>query len=213
MASTLIFPDGVRLPTRDEIPKRFLAKDPWKEIEAAEISPGFVLNAVPEPERFSHYAEINVDAPVIWQVFCDLSEALLDGVATLLFAEIDEEPERFGTANVSRILELLSPHQYQLAHDGYLEFGLVSDENYLISEVYIAPTKHFKVWLNDEAAFREVLQRHNVVEVERLSFLDEFPRVTESLPADRTAFPTASDFAAYLAHEIATLSDDPPQAM
>jgi hypothetical protein len=72
----------------------------------------------------------------------------------------------------------LEPHRYQLAHDGHVQFGLISDSGGRINEVFVVPTKHFQVWLDDEAHFRRVMQRHGLDEAERLSFLDEYPRTT-----------------------------------
>ncbi len=77
MPSTLIFPDGIRLAQRDEIPgPEAHRSETWARVESANIVSGYVVHAVKD-EQFTHYAEINVDAPHIWAVFCDLCRALL----------------------------------------------------------------------------------------------------------------------------------------
>jgi hypothetical protein len=128
--------------------------------------------------------EANVDAPSIWPVFSDLSRALVGAEATLLFGDADDEPSPLGTGDVSTIIDVLSRSKYQLAHDGFLQFGVVSDDD-AINEVFVAPTKHLKLWFSDEVRFREIMQKHRVPEVSRLEFLDQYPRTTIMLPSSR----------------------------
>lgn len=72
MPCTLIFPDGVSLAKRDEVPGPAKARDEdWARIESANIKPGFVLKSSGDG-RFACYAEANVDAPMIWAVFKEL---------------------------------------------------------------------------------------------------------------------------------------------
>src|SRR5262245_44599108 len=115
MPSTLIFPDGVRLAYREELPRPENERaNLWARIEAANIAPGFVLNRA-DGERFTCYAEANVDAPSIWPIFRDLCRALIEPQATLLlFGEIDDDPRSLGSGDISTIVDVLSRHQYQL---------------------------------------------------------------------------------------------------
>ena len=53
--------------------------------------------------------------------------------------------------------------------------------------MFVAPSKHFKVWLNDEPRFRATMQRYRLRAAERLAFLDEYPRVSLRQPAFRGA--------------------------
>ena len=98
MPSTLVFPDGIRLARKDEIPgpERDRSKT-WPRVESANIVPGYVLHAT-EDKRFMHYAEINVNAPQIWPVFRDLCQALLSPHATFIAAETDCELIPIGSA-------------------------------------------------------------------------------------------------------------------
>jgi hypothetical protein len=203
MPNTLIFPDGIRLANRDEIPgSEPVRSQRWARIQAANIAPGFTL----EPsgtEQFLHYAEINVDAPDIWAAFRDLCEALLGTEATLLFADIDADPAPLGSASVSSIIATLEPHAYRLAHNGFLQFGLVGNADGKINEVFVAPTKHFKIWLNDETRFRSIMRQHGLREADALEFLDEYPHTTVGLQAN-----THEDVDAFrdeLANKIAAL--------
>lgn len=73
MPSTLIFPDGVRLAAREEIPGNAARRaEERARIQSADIAPGFVLKPSGDT-RFDCYVEINVDAP---QIFCAVRRSL-----------------------------------------------------------------------------------------------------------------------------------------
>lgn len=206
MPSTLKFPDGIRLAHLDELPgpgsDRAAA---WARIQSANIAPGFTLSESTD-SRFAFYAEANVDGPRIWAVFRDLCQGLLGREATLIISEIDDEPMPLGSAHTLGILALLEPHQYQLAHDGCLQFGLVGRDTDLLTEVFVAPTKHFKVWLSDVKCLRSVLRSHAVPEVERLEFIDEYPRTTTRLSGDKVSFRVDSELIEHLEKQLRALS-------
>ncbi|HEX8899805.1 hypothetical protein [Vitreimonas sp.] len=186
MANTLVFPDGVSLATREEIPGPSAVREEiWERVRNANIAPGFVTKVANDP-AFQFYAEANVDATVVWSVFRDLVEALVGSRGILLFAHKDDEtPAALGEGNVSDLLSALEPHVYQLQHDGYVQFGIVQQSDAQIDEVFVSVTKHFKIWFNDEVAFRDVMSKHNLVAADKLEFIDEYPRVTRALPAEK----------------------------
>jgi hypothetical protein len=202
MPSTLIFPDGVRLARRDEIPgPEPQQSDAWARVERAGIARGFVLkSAIDEP--FTHYAEINVDAPRLWELFCDLCQVLLGERATFVAGEIDAELVSVGPADVRTVIKLLARYQYQLAHDGFLQYGLVSDQSGAISEIFVTPAKYLKVWMSDEPAFQVAMARHEIKEVDHLEFLDEFPRTTVTLSPNSVALPSPDALIKQLQNEI-----------
>ena len=203
MASSLLFPNGVRLAHRDELP----GPEPdraraWARIQGAEIQPGFVVSASADP-RFDFYGEANVDAHKIWSVFSSLCEQLLGPSATLLMGEIDDDPESVGMNKVPLILRCLEPHSYQLTHDGFLQFGLVCKEGSRISEVFVSPTKHFQVWLGDVNILRTIMQQHGVLEAEALQFIDEYPRTTTQLSAEKRSFETPKEMILHMKQVLA----------
>ena len=206
MPSTLKFPDGIRLAHLDELPgpgpDRAAA---WARIQSASIAPGYTLSESTD-SRFAFYAEANVDGPRVWAVFRELCQGLLGPESTLIISEIDDEPMPLGSAHTLDILALLEPHQYQLAHDGYLQFGLVCQDADLLTEVFVAPTKHFKVWLSDVQCLRSVLQRHAVPKVERLEFIDEYPRTTTRLSSDKVSFCDHVELIEHLEKQLTSLS-------
>jgi hypothetical protein len=206
MASTLVFPDGVRLADEETLrwnPDHYAAD--WARVQSANIAAGFVLDIAKDPQ-FSFYAEANVDAPCLWTVFCDLCLNLLGPVAELAMSVIDDEPDHLGQAHTTAILNLLGQHSYQLANDGFIQFGLIEEYKDSLTEVFVAPTKHFKVWLNDEKLFRSIMKSHGVPEADKLEFLDEYPRRTIRLPENKIMFHSHSEFINYLRKEIVDLS-------
>jgi hypothetical protein len=179
--NTLVFPDGVRLARLDELPGPEPARiEASERIKSANICPGFCAKSS-DDARFSIYAEANVDAPHIWNVFVSLSKTLLGDNSSLLIGNIDEQLSSVGPFLTSSLLELLGPHRYQLTNDGLIQFGLIDERHESIVEILLTPTKHFMVWANDENALRTAFTRHGVGEVAKLRFLDEFPRTIESL--------------------------------
>ena len=206
MASTLAFPDGIRLVHKDEIPgpepERAAA---WKRVQSANITPGFLLKESNDC-RYSLYAEGNVDAPKIWAVFRDLCRGLIGPLASLVMCEYDEELTSLRTASTPAILRLLERHAYQLANDGWIQFGLIEKRRDSVTEVFVTTTKHFQVWLNDEKLFRSILRKHALLEVAQLEFLDEYPRTTIRLPQDKVLFQDHSELIQYLRKRIQELS-------
>jgi hypothetical protein len=203
MPNTLIFPEGIRLAARDEIPgPEPHRSELWARVQSASIEPGFLLKPSQDP-RFACYAEINVDAPSIWNVFRDLCLALLEPAATLLAGDIDSGPQALGTAPVAAIIATLDRHKDRLAHDGYLQFGLLSIHDDRLNEVFVVPTKHFQVWLNDLSRFRAVMSRHAIREAAVLQFIDEYPRTTVRLAWTGDELAEPSDFISHLEREIA----------
>jgi hypothetical protein len=159
---------------------------------------GAVLTVV-DDKRFTHCAEINVDAPHIWALFIDLCHALLGPVATLVLGELDDEPTPIGSADVSLVIGALEPHKYQLAHDGFLQFGLVSKQDDRLDEVFVGPAKHFKVWFNDDMRFRSCMDQYGLRQMAQLEFIDEYPRTTVALQTNAVVF---SDLAKRLGNQI-----------
>jgi hypothetical protein len=185
VGNTLIFPDGVRLTTRDELPGPPDRRDElWARVEAASIHPGYTLKAARDP-AFRYYAEANIHAPEIWSAFRDLSRALLGERGMLLLSFKDDDPEQIIEAPVEAMLSAMERHSDQLAHDGYIQFGIVTQLEGGLTEVFVAPSKHFRFWFNDERAFAAQMAKHGLSREQRLEFVDEYPRVTTRLPDER----------------------------
>lgn len=206
MPNVFVFPDGIRLAQRDELPGSASSRAAaWARIQTANIETGFTIVKSTDP-RFSFYAEANVNAPMIWIVFRDLCKALLGSRAILMMSEIDDDPAPLGSAGTLQILTMLETHSYQLAHDGYIQFGLVHEDTNAPTEVFVTSTKHFQVWLNDEKRLRAVLKAYDVPEMEKLEFIDQYPRTTTPLSLDQVSFSEPGEFVEYVRKQIKLLS-------
>jgi hypothetical protein len=182
----LEFPDGVRLAQLEEIPGPEADRSAaWARVKQAYIVPGFTVTDSLSDQRFGHYAEINVNASQIWALFCDLCAGLLSDPASLIASDADTEPCHILEGEVAKILNALEIYRYQLAHDGFLQFGLLNDRVEEVTEVLVTPTKHFKVWLNDAERFRSIMDKREIPERTNMEFMDEYPRVTTPLPEGR----------------------------
>ena len=126
MPNILVLPDGVRLARHLELPgpEQNRASN-GARIRAANITTGFILSESTD-FQFAFYAEANVDASRIQDVFRDLSLVLLGPVSILIMRGIDDEQMPLGSAGTPALLGLLEPYKSQLAHNGWIQFGLVS---------------------------------------------------------------------------------------
>jgi hypothetical protein len=180
MAGSLIFPKGVRFPVADEMPNNDLKAGLLDKIANADIREGYVLGTSDNP-NYPYYAEINVSAPRVWNVFVDLIRQLLPEEVGLILGEKDQEKEHlFLGSYTSRevLLKVLGKFEFELANDGFIQFGLIHQVAGKTEEVFVTPSKHFLVWTSDGESLQKVMQAHGIPEFEKLSFIDEYPRVT-----------------------------------
>jgi hypothetical protein len=147
----------------------------------ADIAPG-VVTQPGKPPAFEVYAEANVDAPVLWDVFEALVRALLPSVAAPLIGFKGEEPHKAHYTDRDLALAEFRPFRDALENDGYIHFGMIFQHDGVTEEVYVEPAKYLKVWSNRPDVLRAVFARFGIPEVRKLSFLDEFPRVTDAIP-------------------------------
>ena len=202
MTNTLEFPDGVRLTQLDEIPGPADRREElWARVQSAHITPGYVLTESGQ-STFSHYAEINVHASCIWEVFCDLCRTVLGPSATFFASMKDDDPIEICWGDKEKLISVLSKYNYQLSHDGFIQFGLGWAENGVLNEIFVAPAKHFKVWLNDTNEFRAAMTRYNLAEAKSLEFMDQYPRVTTALRDSPSIFREQPDLFRQIENEI-----------
>lgn len=176
----LIFPRGVRLARTDEVPA-YAHADVARGAQA-NITPGFVLHPG-KPPAFDVFAEANVDAPMLWEVFDALVRALLPSVAAALIGfKDDEEPHKAHYSERDLALAEFFPYRDALANDGFLTFGMIFQHEGATEEVFVEPAKCLKIWSSRPHVIREVFAGFGIPELSELSFLDEFPRVTEQIP-------------------------------
>ncbi|HEY1113747.1 MAG TPA: hypothetical protein VGE66_09300 [Chitinophagaceae bacterium] len=171
-------PDEVTNPNA-EILKRLKAR------EEATIVEGYTLQPNPEagaPFRF--FSEINIDNSRLWDLFGALVRTLPADVC-LIYGHIDDEPVYGRYMAKEEVLQKLAPYQLELTQDGFLEFGVIYQDNEQLQEVFIKRAKYVQYWGVDEAPFLGVMQEAGLIQVEGLNFIDDFPLATEPLKVHR----------------------------
>lgn len=196
----LVFPEGIRLARANEIPNSPEKSESVKKIRSAKIEQGYVTQTVSE-SLFTCYAEANVDAPQIWQVFRSLCEALLPQEAMPIIGEIDEEPLHNGIyEQTQKLLALFERFNYYLTNDCNIQFGLASETDIELTEVFVTPTKHFQIWTNKAEVLADVMRKYGIAESDELQFIDELPRATTALEYNDD-FQSYDDLISYLVEE------------
>jgi len=175
----LIFPRGVRLLRIDEFPEG--SDEERRRLSQANITTGYVLRDG-QSERFSASFEANVHAPNLWSSFRDLALAILPDIAAPILGVKDEEPALGPYTDRHEALALFEPYVDRLQHDGFLEFGIMSQHHGRTEEVFVRSAKYLQIWTNKPEAVREVFDRLEIPGRARLEFIDEYPMVSESVP-------------------------------
>lgn len=173
----LILPRGVRLARPEEIP-------PGSELgdaTTARLMTGFVSHAQPPDKPYAALIEANVHAPSMWPVFREVAETILPPSAAPIVGVKGDEPTFGPYTTREAALDVLAGYHEHLVHDGLMEFGVIFQWQGRTEEVFVPAAKYFRIWTNHPDAVRAVLVRHGLPEVERLAFLDEYPRVSETL--------------------------------
>ncbi|HJU69775.1 MAG TPA: hypothetical protein VJ650_16155 [Gemmatimonadaceae bacterium] len=147
----------------------------------ADIASGVIVQPG-RPPAFEVYAEANVDAPKLWPLFEALVRALLPSIAAPLIGFKGEEPSKGHYTDRDLALAEFRPFRDALENDGFLHFGMIFQHNGVTEEVYVEPAKYLKVWSNRPDVLRAVFAQFGISEVQKLSFLDEFPLVTDAIP-------------------------------
>lgn len=177
-------PLGIKIPEFDEIPNKDDIEEIIKNRNSANIVEGYVLREVKD-EKFTHYAEININADKIWDLFVSLSNILIADIAYGIVGFKDEKPILSGFAQKQKILDILYRYKFELSNDGFLTFGMAYYDDFSLNEIYISSFKYFKVWTTNKKGLIEALASFGLSEKRDLNFIDEFPVVSKALSPDK----------------------------
>jgi len=177
----LQLPPTIRTALPEELPDNENMRQRITERKTARIVQGFTLNYNTEGNHvFKIFAEINVDNDSLWSLFRSLLVQLPDEIC-LLYRHIDDDPSFSVYMDKYQLLNKLEPLAFELARDGFLEFGVMYQDQDFFEEVYIKKAKYLQYWGMDETRFRQLLNDAGIYEVANLNFIDEYPLVTEPL--------------------------------
>ena len=160
-------------------------------IQTANITTGFVLTTNVDPGFFA-YIEANVHADEVWSVFEAVVLRLLPDVSAPLIGWKDGEATLGPYTDKEAALAVLRAHAESLQHDGFIEFGLMFQQDGKTEEVMVKGSKDLRIWTNNPSIATETLSSLGIPSVEKLQFIDEYPRVTERLVGDPSSEETIS---------------------
>lgn len=177
----LQLPPTIRTARPDEIPARSELIDRIMSRHTANIVEGFTLRENQSTDLpFKFYAEINVDNQNLWALFTTLFLQLPEKIC-LIYGHIDDAPAYSPYLDKYKIFNVLEPYKVELCNGGFLEFGVLHQQETYLEEIFIKKSKYIQYWGMDEARFRSTMTQYDIYEVEGLNFIDEYPLVTEAL--------------------------------
>lgn len=176
-------PLGIGIPKGTEYPSGLDAKAINDNRDSANIVEGFVLREVSN-EKFSNFAEVNINADKIWDVFCGLANELIDDVAYGLIGFKGENPTLSDFTDKEKLLAIFEEYKFELTNDGYLEFGIAYYDKNSLNEILVSNFKYMKIWTDRKEELIKTLNGFGIKEIEGLRFIDEFPVVSRALTAN-----------------------------
>jgi hypothetical protein len=175
----LRLPKTIRTPRFDEVPKNEETFERIRARESAKIVQGYTIKANENPGLFTFFSEVNVNVDQLWPLFIHLMLQLPEDIA-LVYGPKDEELNFSKYVDKFELLNILTPLEIELTHDGFLEFGVIYNDERMLEEVLVAPSKYIQYWGADVERFKQSMHEFSIYEVPDLQFIDEFPLVTES---------------------------------
>ncbi|WP_420571839.1 hypothetical protein [Kordia sp.] len=182
MKSKLELPKTLRLLESSEAPRDLAVLERIKLSKTANIVEGYTLfqNDPNSEFAFKFFAEININNSRLWDLFLSLCDEL-PTEASLIFNVVDGDPNYGEYTEKFEILDFLKDYKTEIVLDTLMEIGMIfHTENELI-EVFIADCKYIKFWGVNESSFLKIMESFSLKKVEDIKFIDEYPKVRESL--------------------------------
>lgn len=121
--NTYKLPLGIRIPNFDEYPNGYNIDEINMKRDSASIIEGYKLAEV-QGEKFTRFAEINIDANNLWNLFVALSDKLIGDIAYGIIGFKDEKPTMSNFTEKQWIIDILNRYNFELSNDGYIQFGI-----------------------------------------------------------------------------------------
>jgi hypothetical protein len=173
----LILPRGVRFPFPNELPA--LSEAERTRIGQARVTTGYRL--LPGAgNTHAAFFEANVHALNLYAVFYDLALTVLPRIVVPILA-VNGDTYTGRPTSRAAALKIFEPHTQPFQHDGLLAFGLICERDGVTEQVFVPPSKHLQVWVNEPAVARSVFARHRIPEVPDLQLMDQYPLIREAL--------------------------------
>lgn len=178
---TLQLPPTIRTARPDEVPKQAEILEGIAKSKTAKIVEGYVFQYNETHDLpFKFFAEINIDNQNLWSLFKHLLLQFPEEIC-IVYNFKDEEPVYSGYADKYGVLNQLEVYKVELTQDGFLEVGVLFNDDSFMEEVFIRSPKYLQYWGVDEERFRQTMAEFELYEQTTMNFIDEYPLVTEAL--------------------------------
>ncbi len=177
----LELPITIRTARIDELPYSDDLAERIQRRVSAKIVEGYTLKENPTTELpFKFYSEINIDNSKLWTLLNVLLFTFPDTVS-FIFGHSDEEPTYSTYMDKSELLNKVGGLESELTQDGFIEFGVIYHDENLLVEIFVDKTKYIKYWGTDYETFNNIMLEFDLMKIDDLNFIDEFPLATEAL--------------------------------
>jgi len=178
---SLELPITIRTARIDEVPYSDKVAAAILKRNDAKIVEGYTLKQNSTHDLpFKFYCEINIDNPKLWTLFNVLLFTFPDEVS-FIFSHIDEEALYSEYLDKTEVLSKITKYETELTQDGFIEFGIIYQDENLLIEIFVDRTKYIKYWGADQKTFQNIMVEFNLNQIDDLNFIDEFPLATEAL--------------------------------
>lgn len=185
MKKFLELPKTLRVPKPNEVPMNSSVLERLKQRENANIVEGFTFKYKDDNEentdlKFNFYSEINIDNSKLWSVVLKLANTFPKNIS-FLFGFIDFEINYGNYVNKEILFNFISKYEQELTQDTFLVFGFIYHTDDELVELFVDESKYIKYWGTNEQEFRDILEECAIYQTDDLEFVDEYPKVRESL--------------------------------
>jgi len=179
VAEPLRFPRGVRFLEPGEVPAGG-PPDTFERLKTAHITTGYVCHA-PQKTGAMPLFEANAHADRVWLLVKAIAESILPAAAAPIFGLKNEDPILGPYTSRAAAIGVFEPFVESLQHDGLLEFGIIFQRAGKTNEVFVRSAKYLQMWTTYPKLVRRLLESHGLPEVPNLQFIDNYPRVSETI--------------------------------
>ena len=155
-------------------------KTAFERLKTAHITTGYVCHAHKNAGAMPYF-EANAHADRVWLLVKAIAESILPVAAAPIFGLKDEDPILGPYTSREAAIGVFEPFVDELQHDGLLEFGIIFQRAGKTNEVFVRSAKYLQIWTTHPKAVRRILESHGLPEVPDLQFIDNYPRVSETL--------------------------------
>jgi len=177
----LQLPVTARVPLPAEMPHRTDIEELLQKRRKANIVEGYTMRANETKQLpFSFHGEININNARLWDLFMALT-GLFPKEICCVYGLSGDETATTGYFPKTALLKILLGYHQELTQDCFLEFGILCHTRHELVEIFVSESKYIRYWASDRKAFLQCMQVFGIPEIQKLAFIDEYPKIVEPL--------------------------------